>query len=200
MTEAKTGARRRGRPARVLAAKGTEVTETIEAHVSDRPALRPKMREDDPRAAAARRTAEIMGNLGTLDNGTDEFYIDPSVVPEGWSYEWKRKTLLGQEDPAYQIALARTGWEPVPTKYHPEMMPGNGNHPIIERKGQVLMMRPQEITEQIRQIDSNRAKSQVQVKVEQLSGTPEGGLGHRNHPQAKPKISKSYEAIPVPRD
>ena len=200
MVEAKTGARRRGRPARVLAAKGTEIAENTEVQASDRPALRPKMREEDPRAAAARRAAEIMGNLGTLDNGTDEFYIDPSVIPDGWTYEWKRKTIMGQEDPAYQIALSRTGWEPVPTKYHPEMMPGSGNHPIIERKGQILMMRPKEITDQIRAIDSNRAKSQVQVKVEQLAGTPEGGLGHRNHPQAKPKISKTYEAIPVPRD
>jgi hypothetical protein len=62
------------------------------------------------------------------------------------------------------------------------------------------MMRPQEITDQVRRIDSDRAKGQVQVKVEQLSGTPEGGLGHRNHPQAKPKITKSYEPIPVPKD
>ena len=200
MVEAKTGARRRGRPARVLAAKGPEIAEVAQVVESDRPAMRPKMRDNDPRAAAARRAAEIMGNLGNLDTGTDEFYIDPGVIPDGWTYEWKRKTVMGQEDPAYQIALARTGWEPVPTSAHPEMMPGGGNHPIIERKGQILMMRPQEITDQVRQIDSQRAKGQVQVKVEQLAGTPEGGLGHRNHPQAKPKINKSYEAIPVPRD
>jgi len=197
MTEAKAGARRRGRPVRSLAAKGPEVAVEV---VSDRPAMRPVMRDESPRAAAARRAAEIMGNLGTLDNGTDEFYIDPGSIPEGWTYEWKRKTVMGQEDPAYQVALARTGWEPVPTKAHPEMMPGNGNHAIIERKGQILMMRPQEITDQVRRIDSDRAKGQVQVKVEQLSGTPEGGLGHRNHPQAKPKITKSYEPIPVPKD
>jgi hypothetical protein len=197
MAEVKAGARRRGRPVRSLAAKGPEVAVEV---VSDRPAMRPVMRDESPRAAAARRAAEIMGNLGTLDNGTDEFYIDPGAIPEGWTYEWKRKTVMGQEDPAYQVALARTGWEPVPTKAHPEMMPGNGNHAIIERKGQILMMRPQEITDQVRRIDSDRAKGQVQVKVEQLSGTPEGGLGHRNHPQAKPKITKSYEPIPVPKD
>jgi hypothetical protein len=197
MAEVKAGARRRGRPVRSLAAKGPEVAVEV---VSDRPAMRPVMRDESPRAAAARRAAEIMGNLGTLDNGTDEFYIDPGSIPEGWTYEWKRKTVMGQEDPAYQVALARTGWEPVPTKAHPEMMPGNGNHTIIERKGQILMMRPQEITDQVRRIDSDRARGQVQVKVEQLSGTPEGGLGHRNHPQAKPKITKSYEPIPVPKD
>ncbi len=200
MAEVKAGARRRGRPVRTLAAKGPEIVEIAVEPVSERPSMRAKMREDDPRAAATRRAAEIMGNLGNLDTGSDEFYVDPNSVPDGWTYEWKRKTVMGQEDPAYQVSLARTGWEPVPTKAHPEMMPGNGNHPIIERKGQILMMRPQEITDQVRYIDSQRAKGQVQVKIEQLAGTPEGGLGHRNHPSVKPKISKSYEAIPVPKD
>ena len=58
----------------------------------------------------------------------DEFYIDPSDIPDGWSYEWKRRTVLGAEDPAYQVALARSGCEPVPTSRHPSYMPRSEEH------------------------------------------------------------------------
>ena len=203
MTEANAGTRRRGRPPRSLAAK-SDVSEDLAlepvAVAVERPSMRPPMREEDPRAAAARRAAEIRGHLGSMDEGTDEFYIDPSQIPDGWTYEWKRKTVLGQEDPAYQVHLARTGWEPVPTTKHPEMMPGQGNHPNIERKGMMLMMRPAVISEEARDIELRRAKGQVKAKEEQLAGAPEGGLGHREHAQVKPKIGKSYEAMPIPKD
>jgi hypothetical protein len=201
MTDVSSTSRRRGRPPRSLAAKAPEGIETnvenVEA-VFSRPALRAEMRELDPRAAAAKRAAEIRGHLGSLDDGTDEFVAPPA--PDGWTYEWKRKTILGQEDPAHQVHLARTGWEPVETSRHPEMMPGQGSHPTIERKGMVLMQRPSVITDEVRQIELSRARSQVRTKEEQLSGTPEGGLGHREHAQVRPKIGKSFEAMPVPKD
>ena len=152
---------------------------------------------DDPRAAAARRAAEIMGNLGTLDNGTDEFYIDPSVIPDGWSYEWKRKTILGQEDPAYQVALARSGWTAVPTSRHPEMMPHDTSSGIITRKGNILMECPLEIIQERRLAEQSKARSQVRAKEAQLAGTPEGTMT-RDHAQARPQIKKSFEAMPIP--
>ena len=201
MTDVQNTSRRRGRPPRSLAAKAPEGIEAaadiVETTIARAP-LRPAMREEDPRAAAAKRAAEIRGHLGSLDDGTDEF-VAPTA-PDGWTYEWKRKTILGQEDPAHQVHLARTGWEPVETSRHPEMMPGQGTHPLIERKGMVLMQRPSVITEEVRQIELNRARNQVRTKEEQLSGTPEGGLGHREHSQVRPKIGKSYEAMPVPKD
>lgn len=113
-----------------------------------RPEMRPTMREEDPRARAARRAAELRDHRnGDMDEGIDEFYIDPADIPEGWSYEWKRRTVLGAEDPAYQVALARAGWEPVPTSRHPSYMPMGGDYPFIERKGMILMERPLEITD-----------------------------------------------------
>jgi len=62
------------------------------------------------------------------------------------------------------------------------------------------MERPTVITEEMRALDLRRARNQVRAKEEQLNGTPEGGLGHRDHAQVKPKIGKSYEAIPVPKE
>ena len=105
-----------------------------------RPDQRPAMRPDNSRDLAAKRAAEIMEGLGgAVDEGTDKFYIDPSMVPDGWDYNWKRKSVYGMEDPAYQVALARTGWETVPTANHPTMMP-MGNYPVIERDGMILMI------------------------------------------------------------
>lgn len=198
---------RRGRPRRILPVDAVEADaeapeqaqEPVEVAAVSRPAIRPPMREEDPRAAASRRAAEIMQHLGGLDEGTDDFYIEPHKIPDGWSYEWKRKTIYNQEDPAYQVQLARTGWEAVPASRHPEMMPANGNYHTIERKGMQLMMRPKVITEQFRNIDQRNAKEQVKHKEAQLGAAPEGQFG-RDHAQVKPKISKGYEPMPVPQD
>lgn len=164
-----------------------------------RAALRADPREEDPRAAAERRAAEIRQHLGGLDEGTDDFYIPPGAIPDGWSYEWKRRTIYNQEDPAYQVHLARTGWEAVPATRHPEMMPANGKYQTIERKGMVLMMRPKSITDEFRRIDQKAARDQIRHKEAQLNAAPDGQFT-RDHAQVRPKIGKSYEAIPIPND
>lgn len=193
--------RKRGRPAKAKAETSLPPVEPVyeAAPVMDRPPMRPAMREEDPRVAAARRAAEIRGNIGSLDEGTDEFYIDPALVPDGWSYEWKRKTVMGQEDPAYQVHLARTGWEPVPTSRHPSMMPGQGHYPTIERKGMTLMMRPAVITEEAKEIEQRKARQQVRVKEQQLNSAPDGQF-ERNDPRVRAAIKKGYEPMAVPKE
>jgi len=179
-----------GRPRSLLAGKARPETDSEAA---------PAAREESPRDRAAKRAAELRGHLGSMDQGTDDFFVPPEFIPDGWSYEWKRKTNVGMEDPAYQVALARMGWEPVPASRHPSMMPDGNKYQIIERKGMVLMERPLEITEEARQIERNLARNQIRQKEAQLSSAPEGTLT-RDHAQARPKISKSYEAIPIPKD
>ena len=203
---------RRGRPARVKPVAGQEPAPVafgdIEVNTApaapvepvmapERPAMRPAMRDEDPRARAARRSAELRQHLGELDEGTDEFFIDPSTVPEGWSYEWKRKTVLGAEDPAYTVAVARRGWEAVPSDRHPEMMPRGATMATIERKGMVLMERPKDITDEVRLNDRRAARRAIQAKEEQLGQAPQGQFD-RDHPTIKPRVKKSYEPMPVP--
>lgn len=162
--------------------------------------MREPVREDDPLTRAAKRVAELRGHLGGLDEGQDEFYVDPSMIPDGWAYEWKRHLLLGAEDPSYNVSLAREGWEPVPVNRdskHRAMMPMNWAGGYIERKGMILMERPAEIVEEMRQLEKRKARDQVRAKEAQLSGTPDGTLT-RDHPQAKPQIKKGWDAIPVP--
>lgn len=193
---------RRGRPSRkepsllekALHAENAPV-EVASASTSDRPSMRPSMREDDPRAAAARRAAEIRGHLGDLDEGTDEFRAPPA--PDGWTYQWKRRVNMGQEDPAYQVKVARDGWEPVPTARHPETMPHDGKNPIIERKGMVLMQMPTSIIEEKRAIELRRARGQVLGKQQQLSQAPEGQFERSSK---ETKIRNSYEPLQVPNE
>jgi hypothetical protein len=135
-----------------------------------------------------------------MDEGIDEFFIDPSDIPEGWSYEWKRRTVLGAEDPAYQVALARAGWEPVPTSRHPSYMPMGGDYPFIERKGMILMERPLEITDDARSTELRKARMQVRQKEAQLNSAEGSQFERTNKDQSLVKVRKSYEAIPIPNE
>src|ERR1700744_203638 len=154
---------------------------------------------DDPRARAARRAAELREHGGGYqDDGEDKFYIDPRIIPDGWSYEWKRHTLLGKEDPSYQVSLAHKGWEAVPRSRHPEMMPDNYRGETIEREGQMLMERPMEITMEAKARELAKARGQVRDKEGQLGGAPAGQFERNNKDAPLVKISKSYEAIPIP--
>jgi hypothetical protein len=168
--------------------------------VLERPPVRSEVRGEDPKERAARRAAEIRGHLGGLDEGTDDFYIDASVIPSGWSYEWKRRLVYNQEDPSYQVHLARMGWEPVPASRHPEMMPAGSSDRTIERKGMILMERPQEITEESRLIEARRARAQVRAKEEQLSAAPQGQFERSNKDAPLVKVKKGYEAMPIPKE
>lgn len=156
--------------------------------------------EEDPRTRAARRAAELRDHRGSMDEGTDEFYIDPRIIPAGWSYEWKRHSTLGAEDPAYQVKLSRDGWDSVPRRRHMEMMPDNYVGNTILRKGMILMERPLEITNESKARDLRVARSQVQQKEAQLSGAPSGTFERDNKGSKLASITKSYEHMPIPKD
>lgn len=158
---------------------------------------RPALREDNPRDRARKRAEELRAHLGDIDEGTDDFYVDPESIPDGWTYEWKRHTVYGQEDPAYQVQLAREGWSVVPSSRHPSMMPAGSTEHMILRKGCVLMECPTEIVMERRAIEARKARDQVRHKEAQIAGTPEGTLT-RDHARVRPSIKKGYEPIPIP--
>jgi hypothetical protein len=191
--------RRRGRPP-----EGFEANDTVEQASASVPRdeMRTAMREENAKERAARRAAEIRGHRGPMDEGTDEFWFDAGMVPEGWTYEWKRRFLLGAEDPTHMVQLARDGWEPVPLnrdRNHRAMMPSNWEANTIERKGMILMERPSELTDEVREMNMLRARKQVRDKEAQLGGTPDGTMT-RDHAQVRPQIKKGWEAMPVPKE
>jgi len=174
------------------------MNQNVKASETPKTSIRPPMREDNPIERATKRAAAIRQHMAGDEEGSDEFFIPLHYVPDGWTYEWKRHTIYNQEDPAYQVQLAREGWEVVPASRHPDLMP-QGEHPFISRKGMVLMERPKEITDESRAYDLRKARAQVHAKEQQLGHAPDGQFG-RNHDKTRPKIAKSYAPIPVPED
>jgi hypothetical protein len=168
--------------------------------MTNRPNMRPDtVKEESPRDRAARRTAELRGHDTDLgDDGNDDFFIELGIIPDGWSYEWKTRTVLGAEDPAHQVALARRGWESVPASRHPELMPMGYKGVEITRKGMVLMERPMEITQEAKDATLRRARMQMRDKEAQLQQAKGGEFDRTNKGDPLVKISKKYEAIPIP--
>lgn len=73
----------------------------------------------------------------------DPFAIDPSIVPDGWVYEWKRYSIYNQVDHTHQARLARIGrWTPVPASRHDGMFLPPGSDGAIIHDGLILMERP----------------------------------------------------------
>lgn len=139
-------------------------------------AIRDDVREEDPRARAKARVAELRGESGNLDldGVADKFYIPKDSIPQGWTYEWKRWRTYGKEDPTYEVEMARRGWEPVPASRHRELVPSNWSGDHIEMDGMILMERPEEITEEFRKLERKKALQQVRAKEEQLNEAPPG--------------------------
>lgn len=152
-------------------------------------------------ARARLRSAELIEH-GTdqLDDAIDEFAFDLRIIPDGWTYEWRRHTVQGQEDPAYAVQLDMKGWQPVPVSRHPEMMPKDYSGSTIIRKGQMLMERPQEITARARIMEKKRALDQVRIKEDQLRSAPPGTFERGTHHGAPVKVGRNYEPILVPKD
>jgi hypothetical protein len=98
------------------------------------------------------------------------------------------------------VSLARMGWEPVPASRHPQMMPMGNKYELIERDGQILMERPQEITQDVIRANNRRARDQVRTKEEQLSAAPQGHFERNNKDTPLTKVNKSYEPMKMRED
>jgi hypothetical protein len=81
----------------------------------------------------------------------DPFYIDPSIVPMGMEYAWKRQYIFkmgGEEDTGNLARAYNSKWTPVPASRHPYLAGVGLNGDVknekgyIEKGGQVLCERP----------------------------------------------------------
>lgn len=78
-------------------------------------------------------TGEIITR--SIGNSNDSpYYIPQEIIPEGMTYEWKRKSVMGEADHANMLALQRNGWLMVPAERHPDR--------AVELDGLVLMECP----------------------------------------------------------
>lgn len=145
-------------------------------------------------ARAEARAREIRGNMPDGGASRDKFWAPPP--PPGFDYQWKMRTVLGEEFYSYQVELARNGWEPVPLSRHPELMPAGWSGETIEVEGLVLMERPKIFTDEAREQDARAAREAIATKEAQLRDGRAGDLGAREvH-----RFSKSRGPIAVPAD
>jgi hypothetical protein len=119
----------------------------------------------------------------------DIFFLPVDEIPEGSSYEWKRWTVMGEQNPFYIAQMREQGWEPVDPKRHPNWVPPGYNEPYIIKGGQILMERPEELTKEARAEARTLAKRQVREAEQRLGMTPKGELT-REHPGLKIGVQK----------
>lgn len=122
---------------------------------------------DAPRVRTRRRKATV---------NEDIYYIPLDEIPEGLSYEWKRWSVSGLEDPFYIAQMREQGWEPVPPKRHPNWVPPGYKEPHIIKGGMILMDRPMELTKEARAELKQLAKQQVREAEQRLGKTDDGTL------------------------
>lgn len=120
-------------------------------------------------ARPIQRSEQRVRQRVVIRTGAQRFEFDESLKPDGMTYEWKRKTMFGQEDNENMVNLEQNGWETVPADRHPELA---GRRALaggeIVRGGLVLMERPEDITEESRELDTFAARNQVAAQVQRL--------------------------------
>lgn len=137
-----------------------------------------------------------------LTTGDDMFWLPIDEIPDTHkaevdgnlivSYEWKRWSVTGQEDPFYLATLREQGaWEPVLPSRHPTWLPAGYTGQHIIKGGLILMERPIELSIEAYHEGRALAKRQVRDAEARLGMTPKGELT-RNFPGVEPRITKEY--------
>lgn len=119
----------------------------------------------------------------------DQFWLPIEEIPEDCTYEWKRLSVMGQEDPFYIAQQREQGWEPVMATRHPNWLPPGYDKPHIIKGGLILMERPKELTQEARREERQMAKRQVREAEERLGMTPRGEMT-RNFPGINVGVQK----------
>ena len=177
VTAAVATPRRPGRPRKVNADRQPQHSTMSEVREPER----------DPVHTEARvRTRQ---NRATVND--DPFHIPQKEIPEGSSYEWKRYSNVGEENPFYLAEMRRQGWEPVDPKRHPNWVPPGYDKPNIIRGGLILMERPIELTREAQAEQRGLAKQQMREAEQRLGMTPKDTLT-RQHTGVEPKVTKEY--------
>lgn len=136
----------------------------------------------------------------------DRFRIDPSILPEGMSFQWVTDSVYGQPQPQHRADFEKKGWTPVHQtdfdgQFNGMFMPRDRDGEIL-MDGMVLMARPQELTDKARRKDRRKAMEQVLIKENSLRAGDMPVTLDAAHPTAVRfnNISKSIERIEIPEE
>lgn len=139
------------RPAPAPAPEPAPAAVAYDSPVVAREIARPVMPTIPGRAVALNRAGKPV-QRAAAETGVNEFYIPPHLPPQGWSWEWKEETVLGEVRQGYAAKLALVGWEPVmyesyPGTFGPEFDDqGKPRKGPVRRGGLMLMERAMTLT------------------------------------------------------
>ena len=165
-----------------------------------RPRKLPEVRDSaaDPipvrrgRATAIGRDGKIVSRK--LSGTVDKFDLRALGIsaPEGWTYEWKRKTLAGMEDVDHVNGLMENGWTSVPADRHVSSFNFKSRTGEIVRDGMMLMERPVELTQEARMEERMAARDQINAQNAQYRARLPGGMSGE-HPGVQQNVRTTYE-------
>lgn len=147
----------------------------------------PRLQDEAPAVSNRTEQRQPMRRRKKLTSA-DKFYVDQARIPAGMTYEWRRHTIVGQEDREHMIDTYENGFTPVPAERHPELA-GMGAKPgqQIERGGLVLMERPAELRDEALAEYGHDAKAQTNMQMRRLKLTEDGQMD-----RVVKKASRSY--------
>lgn len=167
--------------------------EAITKRGPGRPAIRTEIREESD-VLKALREESLRNAVDRGNNEQDAFYVPPELIPDGFAVEWKATHVMGMElDSSYQASIQSSGWVPAPASIFKKMRPAGFTGKTIEQGGQMLMIRPKELSDKQKNKDNQNAKNLVQSKLQSLGMTQKGELDRKVQ-----KVSRSYEAAEIP--
>jgi hypothetical protein len=125
-----------------------------------------------------RSRIEVRGRDGEVlsrrrESGIDPFHIDPSIIPDGWEYQWNAISVTGNQDVLadQNLLMAENGWRPVPSDRHAGRYMPAGHRGAIIRGGQRLEERPKALSDEARNEDLRAANQLVSDRNEALQLT-----------------------------
>lgn len=147
-------------------------------------------------------------DMDKLSNSPDRFHIPKHVLDRvpGMSFQWVTNEVMGQVQHQHRSDFTKQGWTPAHQSDFNGLFDGmfmpKGAEGEINNGGQVLMYRPQEITDAANERDYQRAKEQIRIKEMALRGGELPGVGDSDHESALRfnKIQKHRERIEVAKD
>lgn len=160
-----------------------------------RSARSPVIRSEGVREGGQRRKTRRGGSERSVFDLSDD--LKAELEARGLTAEFKRTNYFGKEEEQdYKIDLMENGWEDLSLKSFPtfaKLMPKNWSRDTFEKRGQILMVRPIELTEEARREEKKKADEQVKG---QLATLKDAGPGEAARTLVK--ASRSYErGVPV---
>jgi hypothetical protein len=125
----------------------------------------------DGRLEVTGRNGEVLSRTRTYVG--DIFEIPKELMEPGWSLQWNAVSIAGNSDIILDQnhMMHQNGWRPVPAeRFAGKLVPKGSTGPII-RGQQMLMERPQSMTDEANREDQKNARELISARNESLKLT-----------------------------